>query len=182
MFSHMLYEIASAVPTIPPIPTLAPGAEFEATDAVNQVIDQINASLPQLQESISEIGPAIESAVTGFFHAVMSLTIGAIVGYVLFKILLHVVWGLFSRAISKSRGYEGGFWWGFFLGMFGMLFVALRPDKNLTAAVERLNDTVARLSVGASAETSCTEVVCPGCGSRSGKDAKFCDNCGARLN
>lgn len=37
-----------------------------------------------------------------------------------------VIFGLISQAINEKRGYEGGFWWGFFLGVIGIIVVALK--------------------------------------------------------
>ena len=61
-----------------------------------------------------------------------------------------LIFGFITIAISKSKGYDGGFWWGFFLGILGLIVVAVRPDKsnpeqdksvkaaNYTQALERL--------------------------------------------
>ncbi|MDE6678156.1 MAG: hypothetical protein K2K02_03850 [Ruminococcus sp.] len=39
------------------------------------------------------------------------------------------IWGLITRAISKSKGYKGGFAWGFWLGIIGLIVVACKPDN-----------------------------------------------------
>lgn len=46
-----------------------------------------------------------------------------------------IVLGLLSRYISKHKGYEGGFWIGFLLNVFGLLFVLLRPSRNAFSKV-----------------------------------------------
>lgn len=46
-----------------------------------------------------------------------------------------VLCGLISRAISKSRGMDGGFWWGFFLLVIGIIVVAVRPNDKSSAQV-----------------------------------------------
>ena len=48
-------------------------------------------------------------------------------------LVVATIFGLISKAISKSRGMEGGFWWGFFLGLIGIIVVAVRPKDNKTA-------------------------------------------------
>lgn len=49
----------------------------------------------------------------------------------IFAILVEaLICGLISRAITKGRGMEGGFWWGFFLSIIGIIVVAVRPNDN----------------------------------------------------
>lgn len=36
------------------------------------------------------------------------------------------IFGAITKAINTKNGYEGGFWWGFFLGVIGIIIVALR--------------------------------------------------------
>lgn len=38
------------------------------------------------------------------------------------------IFGAITKAINEKKGYEGGFWWGFFLGVIGIIVVAVRPD------------------------------------------------------
>ena len=51
-------------------------------------------------------------------------------------VILVVLWigimsifGTTTRRMSRSKGYEGGFAWGFFLGVIGIIVVAVRPDR-----------------------------------------------------
>ena len=39
------------------------------------------------------------------------------------------IWGFVSKGIAYKRGMNGGFWWGFFLGVIGIMVVAVRPKK-----------------------------------------------------
>lgn len=32
-----------------------------------------------------------------------------------------------SKTIQNNKGYDGGFWWGFLLGIFGIIVVACKP-------------------------------------------------------
>lgn len=42
-------------------------------------------------------------------------------------LIYGVVCGYVSKAINNNRGKEGGFWWVFFLGVLGIIVVAVRP-------------------------------------------------------
>ncbi len=44
--------------------------------------------------------------------------------------IIPIVFGLICKAISNSRGMKGGFWWGFFLNIIGIVVVAVRPNEN----------------------------------------------------
>ena len=70
-------------------------------------------------------------------------------------LVLCVAMGTLTRSISRSRGYEGGFWWGFCLNVFGLLVVALRPARKAfskvlqegsAAAVQAFGDGSASIS------------------------------------
>lgn len=42
-------------------------------------------------------------------------------------LIVSVIFGFVTKSINNSRGREGGFWWGFFLGVIGIIIVAARP-------------------------------------------------------
>lgn len=44
-------------------------------------------------------------------------------------VIVAVVFGLITQSIAKGKGYSGGFWWGFFLGVIGILVVVFRGNK-----------------------------------------------------
>lgn len=41
-----------------------------------------------------------------------------------------IICGLLTRHINKGKGYGGGFWWGFFLGVIGIVIVVIRRPKD----------------------------------------------------
>ena len=42
-----------------------------------------------------------------------------------------IIWGLATQSIGKSRGHQNCFWWGFFLGLIGLIVVlCLNPKTN----------------------------------------------------
>ena len=48
--------------------------------------------------------------------------------YILAGLVVSIVFGGICRAISSNRGTDGGFWWGFFLWIIGIIVVAVRPN------------------------------------------------------
>ena len=44
-------------------------------------------------------------------------------------LIYSLILGFIARYIAESKGYDGGFWWGFFLGVIGLLVVGFRPDN-----------------------------------------------------
>lgn len=53
----------------------------------------------------------------------------AIVG-LLAAIIVAVVWGFVTKTINENKGYSGGFAWGFFLGLIGLIVVLCKKDNN----------------------------------------------------
>ncbi len=44
----------------------------------------------------------------------------------LFSLIQACIFGAITHAINDAKGYDGGFWWGFFLGVIGIIVVAVR--------------------------------------------------------
>lgn len=40
---------------------------------------------------------------------------------------IHCIFGLTTLTIHSNRGLAGGFWWGFWFGILGIVVSALRP-------------------------------------------------------
>ncbi len=49
------------------------------------------------------------------------------VAYPIGTFILFGIMGFVTKTISKDKGYDGGFWWGFLLGIFGIIIVACKP-------------------------------------------------------
>lgn len=45
-------------------------------------------------------------------------------------LIVRPIMGFISMSIASNRGMEGGFGWGFFLGIIGIIVVAIRPNDN----------------------------------------------------
>lgn len=42
------------------------------------------------------------------------------------------IWGIATQSIGNSKGISGCFWWGFFLGIIGLIVVACLKDNATT--------------------------------------------------
>ena len=49
--------------------------------------------------------------------------------YLIAFLVVAVIFGLVTKSINENRGRQGGFWWGFFLGVIGIIVVAVRPKE-----------------------------------------------------
>ena len=54
----------------------------------------------------------------------------------LISILAGCICGSITDCIAKSKGYDAGFAWGFWLGVIGIIVVAVRPFNNLSEKSE----------------------------------------------
>ncbi|MBD5158742.1 MAG: hypothetical protein HDT23_00610 [Ruminococcus sp.] len=61
----------------------------------------------------------------------MTDSINSLIMFVSLAVLINaVIWGLITKTISRNKGYKGGFWWGFWLNIIGVIVVACRPNNN----------------------------------------------------
>ena len=48
----------------------------------------------------------------------------------LVSLFYPIICGLLTRHINKGKGYSGGFWWGFLLGIIGIIIVVIRSPQD----------------------------------------------------
>ena len=89
----------------------------------------------------SSLMPDIKAIVASDYGAVGLVAFNYIIIAVCVFLVQGLIFGFITRAIADSKGYDGGFWWGFFLGLLGLIVVAVRPtmtkvesDQGNTAA------------------------------------------------
>lgn len=58
-----------------------------------------------------------------------AILLAAFMPYIICTCVLNAILGFVTKSISESKGYEGGFWWGFLLGILGIIVVAVRPTQ-----------------------------------------------------
>lgn len=49
--------------------------------------------------------------------------------YLLNILVIESMCGVITMKINKAKGYNGGFAWGFFLGIIGVIVVTFREDN-----------------------------------------------------
>ena len=83
------------------------------------------------------------------------------IGYIIGGIIISLIFGFITKYMNESKGYEGGFWWGFFLDIIGVIVVACKP-QNITVrsdyatfdhSLTQNNQYIPKPSGNASAET-----------------------------
>ena len=54
------------------------------------------------------------------------------------------LWGFATKTINENKGYEGGFAWGFFLGIIGLIVVLCRSSVDYTAFTSSYSQSTQR--------------------------------------
>lgn len=52
-----------------------------------------------------------------------------IIGYLIGAIIDGLIFGFVTKKIGENKGYDNQFWWGFWLGVIGVIVVAVKPDN-----------------------------------------------------
>lgn len=45
-------------------------------------------------------------------------------------LIFSCIFGFVTKVINENKGYDGGYLWGFFLGIIGIIVVACKPSNN----------------------------------------------------
>ena len=61
------------------------------------------------------------------------------IGYIIGGLISAVVFGFITKHINESKGYEGGFAWGFWLNIIGIIVVACKPDNRAYTPISSHN-------------------------------------------
>ena len=94
-------------------------------------------------------------------------------------IVIWIICGFLSMDLQQKKGYNGGFWIGFLLGIMGLIYCAGLPDTSKKKIVknnknesvietEEINDDIEEV------------VICKNCGNQIFADEKNCSNCGQK--
>ena len=72
---------------------------------------------------------------------------------ILGAIISGIILGYLSSSLHSQKGYDGGFWMGFFLGIVGLIYAAGLPDLNVISAISRIKKQVLQISQNNNKET-----------------------------
>lgn len=61
----------------------------------------------------------------------MGIFVGSTESLLVILLVDGFICGCICSAIASSRNMEGGFWWGFFLSVIGIIIVAVRPNETI---------------------------------------------------
>ena len=123
--------------------------------------------------------------------------------YAISAIVVFIILGIFNKHLRSMKGHQGGFWWGFFLGIFACIYSANLSDLYMEEKIDRLrNDIYNKIDnidnnveksfvKKQNLENKISEVVntqvddgkkeCPICHFRQPKNRIICWNCGAEF-
>ena len=57
--------------------------------------------------------------------------------YIIIYLGIGIAFGFASQSINENKGYEGGFLWGFLLGVIGIIVVACKPERQKPQEITR---------------------------------------------
>jgi hypothetical protein len=57
--------------------------------------------------------------------------------YLIFIVICGSIFGYLTKRLNEKKGYEGGFWLGFILGVIGLIIVACKEEKRINFAEEQ---------------------------------------------
>ncbi len=91
---------------------------------------------------------------------------------ILVYIIQGLIFGFVSRYIANSKGYDGGFAWGFWLGLIGVLVVGFRPNINqTTTSQENKTSYLINAQLKPNRQWEC------GCGTMNPDSLNYCLSC-----
>lgn len=104
-----------------------------------------------------------------------SYVFGYYIGYVIVTLVVACIFGVITKNINESKGYDGGFAWGFWLGVIGIVVVAVRQDNPARYAAEiRPSYLSASAPLSSPANWRCTN-----CGKENYPYMHECSRCGS---
>ena len=65
--------------------------------------------------------------------------VGYGIGYIIGGVIVGIIFGCITKHINESKGYEGGFAWGFWLSFIGIIVVACKPDNRIYTQMQNQN-------------------------------------------
>ncbi len=103
---------------------------------------------------------------------------------IIIALVSSLITGFLSLNLHDEKGYSGGFWIGFLLGVIGLIYAAGRPNAKQFKITET-NDGNKIITVVNENETATEETevinICPKCGWQVLPEDEECSKCGNNL-
>ena len=87
----------------------------------------------------------------------------------LFYLVDGIIFGFLCLDLNNKKGYEGGFWLGFFFGLIALIYYACLPENK-----EEKNNQQTEVDT----ESHQSFIYCKNCGFPIYEDEDKCSNCG----
>ena len=123
---------------------------------------------------------------SSYYNTANNIAIGSIIIYIIVAIVVQILFGVATKHINESKGYTGGFAWGFWLGIIGIIVVACKADNRSTVTYEapryagqsQSSSYSSYLSSSSSASRSVSNNTwkCP-CGQENSENLNYCTRC-----
>ena len=91
-------------------------------------------------------------------------------------LIVWIICGFLSLDLQVKKGYDGGFWIGFLLGIIGLIYSAGLPDVNKKKIKKQAKEIIIESEEDGKDFESYT--ICKNCGFQIFDDEKKCSNCG----
>lgn len=66
---------------------------------------------------------------SSYYNTYNTIATTSIIIYILSYFGINILFGIATKHINESKGYDGGFAWGFWLGIIGIIVVACKADN-----------------------------------------------------
>ena len=98
-----------------------------------------------------------------------------LIGY----LVTGILFGLLTNYLAKNKGYDSGFWWGFFLGVIGLIVVGFRRD--ISQQQQSVNPTsngyLNRIMTENAEKRLSDQWICLHCSAKNPPSLNYCFNC-----
>lgn len=66
-------------------------------------------------------------------------TVATSIAYIIGVLIASCIFGFITKTMNENKGYQGGFAWGFWLTIIGVIVVACKPDNRINSQQNQNN-------------------------------------------
>ena len=103
---------------------------------------------------------------------------------VIVLLIMPFVYGSLYQILREEKGYNGGFWLGFFFGIVALIYAAGLPDRNSLKVVKSEDGEsilIVKLYDSVTKPQCDGNPFCANCGNPVTPEDNFCKHCGKEL-